>query len=266
MIAPEGAPEEIQREISQNSTRVGAFGGRLHWLETTRSTNDIALRLAQCGAVHGTVVIADAQTAGRGRVGRTWFSPPGAGLYMSIVLRPEADPQALLTLASGVAVADGVRASTGLVCTLKWPNDLLVGKRKIAGILAEGTSEGSRLLHIVLGIGLNLRAAAYPADLRDRVTSIESELGRPADRARVIVEVLAALNQRFTDLRERNFDVILSAWRERAAGFRGALVEWDPPGGTRRGRVQDIDDTGALVVHDGVRFERLVAGEVRWVG
>jgi BirA family biotin operon repressor/biotin-[acetyl-CoA-carboxylase] ligase len=198
-------------------------------------------------------------------MGRTWFSPAGAGLYMSIVLRPDADPQSLLTLASGVALLEGVRASTGLLCELKWPNDLLVNKRKLAGILAEGTAQSGRILYIVLGIGLNLRTAAYPPELADRVTSIEGELGRPVDRALIIAEVLAALNRRLADLHERKFDAILSAWREGAAALRGAVVEWDSRRGTRRGRVHDIDDTGALIVHDGVHMERLVAGEVRWV-
>src|SRR6185436_9792131 len=114
--------------------------------EATSSTNDVAAHLAELGANEGTIVAADAQTAGRGRLGRSWFSPPGAGLYVSIVLRPSGDlsktgnPSALLTLASGVAIAEGVGASTGLPVEIKWPNDVMIGRRKLAGILAEATA------------------------------------------------------------------------------------------------------------------------------
>jgi BirA family biotin operon repressor/biotin-[acetyl-CoA-carboxylase] ligase len=131
----------------------------MHWLESVSSTNDIAARLADLGAEEGTTVAAEAQTAGRGRMGRTWFSPPGAGLYLSIVLRPPSvvqlpagqgfspvpDLSTLLTLAAGVALAEGVQAGTGLSAEIKWPNDLLVGKRKRAGILAEAAAQGGTL-------------------------------------------------------------------------------------------------------------------------
>ncbi len=271
--ASRDVPADVRDELLRRGPRLGPFGGRMHWLETASSTNDIAARLADLGAGEGTTVVAETQTSGRGRMGRVWFSPPGAGLYVSIVLRPRpsegvhrlADPSALLTLTAGVALADGVQASTGLPVEIKWPNDLLVGKRKLAGILAEAVAQDGHLHFIVLGFGLNLRRAAYPPELTDRATSIEAELSRPADRAVILAEILAAFAARYADLQQSRFDAILSAWRQRATFLRGSLVEWDSPGGVRRGRAEDIDADGALLVRMDGRLERLIAGEVRWI-
>ena len=261
----------MRGELARSAARLGPFGHRVHWLETTSSTNDVAAHLAELGAHEGTIVAADAQTAGRGRLGRTWFSPPGAGLYVSIVLRPSGDlaragnPSALLTLASGVAIAEGVGASTGLPVEIKWPNDVMIGKRKLAGILAEATAQAGSLQQVILGFGVNLHPAAYAPELADRVTSIEAETSRPADRARIFVEILAAFAARYADLRGGRFDAILSAWRSLAPSLPSARVEWDTAGGVMRGRAEDIDRQGALLVRVGGRIERVIAGEVRWI-
>jgi BirA family biotin operon repressor/biotin-[acetyl-CoA-carboxylase] ligase len=259
------APDDVQAELARQSDRLGTFARRLHWLSRASSTNDVAAHLANLGAEEGTTVVADAQTAGRGRMGREWFSPAGAGLYVSIVLKPARDRSALLTLAAGVALVEGVRASTGLSPEIKWPNDLLVGRRKLAGILAEAAAQGTDLEFVVLGFGVNLRQAAYPPELANRVTSIEGEVGRPADRALVLGEILSSLATRYGDLQQGRFDAILGAWRLHAASLRGALVEWDTVGGVRRGRAEDIDATGALLVRGDGRTDRLIAGEVRWI-
>jgi BirA family biotin operon repressor/biotin-[acetyl-CoA-carboxylase] ligase len=254
------------------ATRLGPFGQRMHWLDSASSTNDIAARLADLGAEEGTTVVAEGQTSGRGRMGRVWFSPPGAGLYVSVVLRPgpsdarpPRDPAALLTLAAGVALAEAVQTSTGLAVEIKWPNDLLVGRRKLAGILAEAAAQGGHLHFIILGFGVNLRPAPYPPELAHRVTSIEAELNRPAERGVILAEILSALAARYADLQQGRFDAILGAWRQRAASLRGSLVEWDSPAGARRGRAEGIDADGALLVRADGRTERLIAGEVRWI-
>jgi len=247
------------------------MGRRVHWLESTASTNDIAARLAELGAEEGTAVVAETQTAGRGRHGRVWFSPPGAGLYVSVIVRPGTgadngeNPAALLTLASGVAITEAVRATTGLPAEIKWPNDVLIGGRKLAGILAEAAVQAGVLQFIVVGFGVNLQPAAYPPRLASRVTSIEVETTRPAERGLILAEILAALGKRYADLRAGRFDAILSAWRQLAPSLRGALVEWDSPAGVVRGFAQDIDRDGALLVRVGARVERVVAGEVRWI-
>ncbi len=250
--------------------RAGVMGRRIHWLESTASTNDVAARLAESGADEGTTVVAEAQTAGRGRHGRVWLSPPGAGLYVSVIVRPStgmagANPASLLTLASGVAIAEAVRTVTGLPAEIKWPNDVLIGGRKLAGILAEAAVQGAALQFVVIGFGVNLQPAAYPPDLASRATSIEAETSRPADRALVLAEILAAMGERYADLRAGRFDAILSAWRRLAASLPGSHVEWDSPAGVLRGRAQDIDRDGALLVRVGEKIERIVAGEVRWL-
>jgi BirA family biotin operon repressor/biotin-[acetyl-CoA-carboxylase] ligase len=238
------------------------------------STNDIAADLAAAADAEGTVVIADAQTAGRGRRGHTWFSPAGSGLYISLVLAPgraaHAVPRAvsLLTIMAGAAIAEAVEAISGLRATIKWPNDLLVGRRKLAGILAEGVVHPGRagINEVVLGYGLNVSAAAFPSELSDRVTSLESELGRPIDRAMLAAETIAAIAQRYDDLLAGRFDAILDAWRQRAPDSRGAAVTWDSPQGPQSGTTDGVDGDGALLVRRGTTLHRIVSGEVRWEG
>ena len=270
MRSSHDTPPDVCHELERVRERLGAIGRRIHWFETTGSTNDVAATLAQLGADEGTTVVAESQTSGRGRHGRVWFSPPGAGLYVSVILRPSQamtgdDHAALLTLAAGVAIADGVRAATGLPAEIKWPNDVVVGGRKLAGILAESATQGGVLQFVVLGFGVNLRAAAYPADLAARVTSIEAETSRPPDRALVLGEILAALSERYADLCAERFDAILSAWRRLAKSLLSARVEWDSPTGVVRGRAEGVDDRGRLLVRIGQNVERIVAGEVRWI-
>lgn len=247
------------------------MGRSLHWLDSTTSTNDVAARLAESGAEDGTAVVAETQTAGRGRHGRIWFSPPGAGLYVSTIVRPanamtsNANPASLLTIASGVAIAEAVHAVTGLPAHIKWPNDVMIGGRKLAGILAEAALQAGALHFVVVGVGVNLQTTAYPPELASRVTSIEAETSRPPDRAVMLAEVIAAMSERYADLRAGRFDAILTAWRRLAVSLPGACVEWESPAGVVRGRAQDIDRDGALLVRVGEKVERVVAGEVRWM-
>ena len=256
--------------LARVASRADPLGCLIHWLESTPSTNDVAAHLAEAGAAEGTMVVAEMQTAGRGRHGRSWFSPPGAGLYVSAILRPvtemmeEASPVTLLTLACGVAIAEAVRAVTGLPARIKWPNDVLVGGRKLAGILAEAALQGGTLQFVVVGFGVNLRQASYPPDIASRVTSIEGETTRPPDRALMLAEIVARIGERYADLRAGRFDAILGAWRQ-LASLSNAPVEWDSPSGVVRGRAEDIDRHGALLVRVGGKLERIVAGEVRWV-
>ena len=271
MSDPHAPPADVARAIARVAARAGVFGRRLHWLESAGSTNDVAAVLAESGAEEGTTVVAEMQTAGRGRYGRVWFSPPGAGLYVSVIVRPgpsisnDEHPVSLLTLAAGVAIAEAVRAVTGLPAEIKWPNDVVVARRKLAGILAEAALHGSSPQFVVLGFGVNLQPAAYPPELGSRVTSIEAETSGPADRAFLLAEILAAINARCGDLREGRFDAILTAWRQLAVTLPGARVEWDSPVGVVRGRAKDIDRQGALLVNVGGKIERIVAGEVRWL-
>lgn len=234
----------------------------VRWHGSVTSTMDVAAALANDGAAHGVVVAAEQQTAGRGRRGSAWVSPPGAGLYFSMVVRPAcstAAPLSLLTLAAGVGVRDGIAAATGLRPDLKWPNDLLVGRRKIAGILAEGLAIGSRHQAVIVGVGVNLQPASYPPDVAARATSIAGELGRAVDRDALFPAILDALASRLAGL-DRNAGDILQAWRAASPSAVGTRIEWDG----RRGVTSGIDETGALLVTTASGTERVIAGDLHW--
>ena len=231
----------------------------VRWLPSTTSTMDVASKLAHEGAPHGVVIVADEQTKGRGRRGTTWVSPPGAGLYFSFISRPSAGAD-LITLAAGVAVREGIKAATGLDADLKWPNDVIVDRHKLAGILAEGVAIGSRDQAVVIGVGVNVQPAAYPPEIAARATSLEGELGRAVDRGMVLTEILNALGDRLATLERRPGD-ILQAWRAASPAATGTRVEWDGKHGTTAG----IDDRGALLVNTAAGVERIVAGELRWM-
>ncbi|MGE3275574.1 MAG: biotin--[acetyl-CoA-carboxylase] ligase [Vicinamibacterales bacterium] len=238
------------------------------WLPAVTSTMDLVSAAAVAGADEGLVLVADEQTAGRGRRGRAWSSPPGAGLYLSLLLRPPlpvGDTLALLTLAAGVGVAAGVREATGLAPGLKWPNDLMIARRKLAGILAEGIGMGAPGQAVVLGIGVNVQPAAYPPDVEARATSLEGELGRAIDRGLLLAAILHGVSDRYVDLMAGRAGDILQAWRAAAPRAVGAAVEWDTPAGARTGVTAGVDDTGALLVRTSAGVERIIAGEVRWV-
>jgi BirA family biotin operon repressor/biotin-[acetyl-CoA-carboxylase] ligase len=257
--------------IARLRDRLGGLGSTVVYHPTIGSTNDAAANLAAernaQASVEGIVVVADEQTAGRGRRGHTWFSPPGSGLYVSVVLTPgraRVDPvraTTLLTLAAGVAIAEGIETASGLRVDLKWPNDVYVGRRKLAGILAEKSAGDG----VVLGYGINVGPMAYPPEIAHRATSLETELGRGVDRHLLFAETLAALARRYGDLVDGRFDAILDAWRRRAPSASGARVTWTTNAGSRSGVAQGIDDHGALLVRTDDGIERIVSGALTWV-
>lgn len=255
--------------LRASADRRAPFGDPHYFFTETGSTNDVAAALADRGAPEGATVIASAQSAGRGRFGREWFSPAGAGLYVSVVCRDGAAAP-FLTLAGGVAVADGIRTATGLPVQIKWPNDVIVPgptiaqRRKLAGVLAEGSSTVQGLQHVILGFGINLRSAAYPPHLADTATSIETELGRAPDAGAVLAETLAALAALVRSLARGAVRPLLARWRELAPSSQGSLVEWDTTRGLMSGMAAGIADDGALLVRVGERVERVISGEVRW--
>lgn len=263
-------PEDLRDALERAAAELGPFAGRVRYYAEVASTNDVAIRLAEAGAPEGTTVIADAQSAGRGRFGRSWLSPPGAGLYVSIVFRPPALDG--LTLMTGVALADAIRGATGLPVALKWPNDLVVADaaaasrhRKLGGILAEASGAEPVAEQVILGFGINVARTSYPPELAARATSLETELGRAVDRAPVLVATLAALARWRDAVRAGRLAFLLDRWRALAVGTRGARVEVAAPDGPRVGTTEGIDDDGALLVRLGGRLERIVAGEVRWL-
>ena len=242
-------------------------GQVLHWSEELGSTNDRAKELADEGAEHGEVVIAESQTAGRGRRGRTWVSPPRKNLYFSVVLRPDLTPSraAELTLVGSLALCDALRQA-GVAAGIKWPNDLLASGRKIAGILTELAAEPDQVHWVVLGAGVNvnMRPEDFPAELRGEATSVLIERGHPAPRALLAAACLTALEDWIDRHAEEGFGVVRDAWRARSVTL-GREVVVQAEGRELIGTAEDIDDTGALLVRTRAGIERITAGDVKLV-
>ena len=270
-------PDEFQSALAATESARGVFGARLLYFTDTESTNDLAAAAADRGDPEGTTFVAGAQTAGRGRLGRAWFSPPGAGLYVSTIVRRRSIVP-WITLAGGVAVAEAIRISTALPVEIKWPNDVVTfsggrpagrpfgeGRKKLAGILAEASAGPSGVDRVVLGIGINLRSAAYPPEIADRATAIEIELGRPVDAGLVLAQVLARLNGVLGELATAGPPTLFQRWLDLAPSAQGAAVEWDGPGGPRRGVTAGLAEDGALLARTSEGLERILAGEIRWM-
>jgi BirA family transcriptional regulator, biotin operon repressor / biotin---[acetyl-CoA-carboxylase] ligase len=238
------------------------WGRPLAVVGLTASTNDDAKLAARAGAAEGSAFVADAQSGGRGRLGRSWFSPPGENLYASFVLRPSFDPKRipLVTLTAGLAAVDAIapRVAKRRV-GLKWPNDVYVDGRKVAGILSEAQVEGGRAAWVVVGIGVNVRTRSFPAELTERATSLALAGAASLDRGALFVDIAAALWHRISMLREGKVDELVAAFatRDELAG-RSITVDGAPA--TAIGIAQD----GALVIRrpDG-REASCVAGDVQ---
>jgi len=248
--------------------RLGVFGAHLHRYGTVTSTNDVVAALAGEGAPHGTVVVAKRQTAGRGRHGNDWFSPFETGLYVSVLLRRMTSP--VLPLAAGVAVADTLRHTANLEVWLEWPNDVVAvtaagESRKVAGILTEATTVDGKLARVVVGIGINLREASWPAALVARAGSVEGVTGTCVDRDEVLIQLLAALSARCDDLECGGVADLLQRWESLAPSSNGTMVEWSVGSTRRRGVTEGLNEDGALIVRVGTGYECLVGGEVRQV-
>jgi BirA family biotin operon repressor/biotin-[acetyl-CoA-carboxylase] ligase len=234
-------------------------------LDEVGSTNDVLKERARAGAPELSVVTAGRQTAGRGRSGRGWASPRG-NLFLSVLLRPRlaADDLVALPLAAGVATADAL-AECGIEPRLKWPNDVVVGERKLAGILVEGSSGPGGVETALVGIGVNvaLDPAELPGELRARVTSLEALTGRPIAIADVAAAVLARLRLWYDRLARDGRAPVLAAWKARAVSWWGSPVEARSGESVLRGTLRDLDERGALVLdlEDGRRVA-VVSGEV----
>jgi BirA family transcriptional regulator, biotin operon repressor / biotin---[acetyl-CoA-carboxylase] ligase len=252
-------------------------GAALVYYPIVGSTNDRAATLAERGYPDSTIVVADEQVSGRGRGGHTWYSPPGAGLYTSVIVdarQGDAPPDwpRWLTLAAGVAISEGLHAASGLPVAIKWPNDLVIapsgtvrGARKLGGILAEARSDGGQLTHVIVGFGVNVQRSAFPPEISARATSLEDELGREVDRGRVLEASLRRFLTWLRRLRAGQTAAIVARWRELAVGGSGAAIEWTRDGNRLRGVTAGIDAEGALLVRADGSTERVIGGEVVWL-
>ena len=266
---PHPLPADIARALGAAGSRLGAWSGRVVYHSVVSSTNDVARKLAVAGAPDGTTVVAGAQTMGRGRQGRSWFSAQDAGLYCSVVLR--GIDTALVTLAAGVAAAEGVRAATGLAVEIKWPNDIVLptpaGRcgAKVGGILTEASRLDAAADAVIVGVGINVAEVQFPPEIAARAGSLAGALGAPVDRGAVLVELLAALAHSRCMLAEGRTMRMLDRWRALSPTSVGAPVEWRATGARLSGVTAGIDGNGALLVRCGARLERILAGEVTWV-
>lgn len=264
------SPDILSVDEIQQQLRTTCIGSHLVCLGETASTNADAFRLAEDGAAEGTTVIADGQSGGRGRRGRTWSSPAGVNLYCSVVLRPQIMPHEApqLTFLSAVAVARAIESTTALKPEIKWPNDVLVNGSKVAGLLNEMSAETDGINFVILGIGVNLNMVAgqFPPDLRAPATSLLLQQGRPVSRVRFAACMLAALDRLYGDFLAHGFGPVREEWQRRCNAAGREVVVSEGGNELARGMFAGIDGDGALLLRlpDGVE-ERILSGDVRVV-
>jgi BirA family biotin operon repressor/biotin-[acetyl-CoA-carboxylase] ligase len=223
-------------------------------------------RLALEGAAEGTLVSANEQTAGRGRFGRQWRSDAGAGLYFSLVLRPAVAPaaSAALTLACGLGVARGIGDAAGVICDIRWPNDVMLAEKKLAGILVEMHAEGGRLRHAVAGVGVNVNQEAFPEDLAGTATSLRIETGCEYLRDAILEAVLRRMSDYYRMFVERGPAPILDAFTRASSYAKGKHVVVEGAGRPLEGVTAGLDPGGQLLLRTaGGKTEAVVAGSVR---
>ena len=244
----------------------GTIGWCVHYFDELDTTQRTAAELAAQGALHGEVVVAERQSAGRGRMGRRWHSPPGVNFYGTFILRPEmpvADA-ALLGLVAGVAVAETMELVAPRIVALKWPNDIWLNGRKAGGMIAEAVTDAHhRLTCVLLGIGLNLNLAPedIPPELRDRATSVMAATGRPCDRIELAAELFSRLESRYIETMRSGFSAVRPVW-ERYSALTGRQVTVIDGSSRIAGTVRGIDSDGALVLESDGRMLRILAGDV----
>jgi BirA family biotin operon repressor/biotin-[acetyl-CoA-carboxylase] ligase len=239
---------ELDISAIRGSLKTRSFGQGIHHTISVPSTNDVARQLAEAGQPEGTVVCAEEQTAGRGRMERTWVAPPYSSILMSIIVRPSVSLKHLgrLGMAFGLGLADAVQNETGLIALLKWPNDLMINGKKCAGMLSEAAFLGERVEHIVLGIGLNvnLNAASLTGALV-QATSIADELGHPFSREVLIASILNHSERYYTRL--VGGEDLSEMWSSRCVTLNREICA-TTPWGEERGLAEAVDENGALLL------------------
>ena len=240
-------------------------GGRIVYFDATDSTNAQAKRLAEAHAPHGTLVVSDRQDGGKGRRGRSWASPSGVGIWMSLILRPEIAPSSasMLTLAAALAVREGIQEETGLSPLIKWPNDLVLNGKKICGILTEMSTELMEIQYVITGIGINVNQREFPPEIRDTATSLSLEAGRSFRRSSLIAAILKAFEKDYAAfLKTGDLSLLLEEYNACLVN-RGKEVCILDPSGEYRAVAEGIDESGSLLVTlpDGTRRE-IISGEV----
>lgn len=262
-----GSPDRIHADdLIARLGVVRVVGRDIRVFQETTSTSDILEKLARDGVREGMVIFAESQSRGRGRLGRQWVSPPGKGLWFSVLLRPPLRPQAAtrLTVAAAVALSRAIRRELPLRPEIKWPNDIMLHGRKIAGVLTELSGELDSIRHVSLGIGVNvnLDESELPPAVRSSATSLKLALGRPADRPALAAGILRELDNTYAAVVDDRFSAVAEEWSSQCSTL-GRLVAVHT--GHRRivGRAESLDEEGALLLRtDSGHLERIVGGDV----
>jgi BirA family biotin operon repressor/biotin-[acetyl-CoA-carboxylase] ligase len=244
----------------------GTVGWRIHYFDEVGSTQWVAAEMAEAGAASGTVVIAEHQIAGRGRLGRSWHSPSGVNLYATIILRSRMPLTAVsqLSLVAGVAAAEALQTIAPGLVALKWPNDIWLNGRKTGGIIAEAVTDSrQRLACVLLGIGLNLNLAArdLPEELRDKATSVRIATGRHCDRIAITAALFNRLDSRYMEAEACGFATMHSEY-EKFSALTGRHVTVVDGAARLNGTVKGVDVDGALMLETALGRQRVLAGEV----
>jgi BirA family biotin operon repressor/biotin-[acetyl-CoA-carboxylase] ligase len=262
-----GAPDLLHADdLLSRLPQPKVIGRDIRVFEQTTSTNDVIEKLALDDVKEGVVVFAESQTKGRGRLGRKWVSPPRKGLWFSVLLRPKMPPRQAtqLTIASATALRRAIQTQCGLSAEIKWPNDLLMGGRKVAGILTELYAELDQVKHVILGIGVdvNLETAEFPPELRAVATSLKLESNQAVVRADLAIAILRELDSDYARLSSGRFVQIADEW-EKYCTTLGRNVSIQLGQRSVRGRAEALDDDGALLVRtEHGRLERVIGGDV----
>ncbi len=251
-------PAEIKAQLTST-----VLGQEIHYFGEVDSTNNEAKKLAANGCPEGTIVVAETQATGRGRLARGWFSPFGKGIWLSVVLRPPFGPMdaAKCTLMAAVGVNRALNRVTGAGCGIKWPNDILWKGRKIVGILTEMSAEMDAINYVVIGMGINVNIEEFPSDIAATATSLSIATGHPVSRIKLVTAILSELENVYMLVKESGFAPILSAWREESITL-GQQVNVCGFESRFTGMAVDIDADGALLVRTPQGIERVLAGDV----
>jgi BirA family biotin operon repressor/biotin-[acetyl-CoA-carboxylase] ligase len=261
-----GYPDRLGENELEPLLQTRDLGRTLRYFEQTTSTSQVAWSLGEEGAPHGTVVVADQQSQGKGRSGRSWISPPGVNLYLSILLRPDvpAAHAPELTLVAAVALCEALRDAGCERARIKWPNDVEIGARKAAGILTEMSADAQGVDFVVVGIGVdvNMQAEELPPEIKDIATSVRIALGKPFPRARLLAKLLERFEAWLDRYEDEGFGVIRARWTALSSTV-GSRVRLSLNGKTIEGRAESIDEAGHLIVRtESGGLEKVVAGDV----
>ena len=241
------------------------LGKKIVFKEITTSTNADVRRMAEDGAEEGLLVVADGQTLGKGRRGRTWESPKGTNLYFSMLLKPDFSPDkaSMITLVAAYSVAKVIRKNTGLDAKIKWPNDIVVNKKKVCGILTEMSMERDYIHHIVVGVGINVNEEGFPEEIAGMATSLKNEKGSLISRANLLSDILAQIEKDYAIfLQADNLKPFVDDYNKMLVN-KGALVKVLDPKGEFSGIAGGINEEGMLIVFkENGQIEKVYAGEV----